>query len=98
MRCRGAARWAVLVGALLEWQVSPQWEFAAPMMIVRQLGREDLDAQVSAECDPGRLAELFAARPAVRHCPQLMARQVRDLCRFLVARHGGVVVAVWTGL
>lgn len=62
------------------------------------LGREELDTQVSAECDPGRQAELFAAQPAAHHFPQLMARQVRDLCRFLVARHGGLAAAVWTGL
>ncbi|MFF2078519.1 HhH-GPD-type base excision DNA repair protein [Kitasatospora sp. NPDC058162] len=86
---------AVLVGALLDWQVPSEWAFAQPAVIARRLGGEDLDTHRIAQHDPAHLAALFAAPPAVHDSPALMARRVQELCRHLVARHDGRAAAVW---
>ncbi|MFF4818914.1 HhH-GPD-type base excision DNA repair protein [Kitasatospora sp. NPDC001309] len=89
---------ALLVGALLDRQIPTESAFAAPATIAWRLGCEDLDADRIAWHDPGHLAALFAARPAVHAYPEVMARRVQELCRHLVARHGGRASAVWEGV
>ncbi|MGW2545602.1 HhH-GPD-type base excision DNA repair protein [Kitasatospora sp. NPDC001574] len=86
---------ALLVGAVMDRNVSPDRAFAAPAVIARRLGADDLHAHRIALHDPGRLAALFAAGPAVHDFPALMARRVQELCRHLVARYEGRATAVW---
>ncbi|MGW6915597.1 HhH-GPD-type base excision DNA repair protein [Kitasatospora sp. NPDC054939] len=83
------------MAALMDGQVPTERAFAAPMTIALRLGREDLYAQELAFYDPRKLIALFTAPPAVHAFPALTARQVQELCRFLLARYGGDAARLW---
>lgn len=87
---------ALLIGMLLDQQVTIEKAFTSPRDLARRLGHEP-DAAELAGYDPGALAELFSQRPALHRYPKAMAGRVQQLCRALVDGYGGDAAAVWTG-
>ncbi|HEX2040116.1 MAG TPA: HhH-GPD-type base excision DNA repair protein [Acidimicrobiales bacterium] len=85
---------ALLVGMVLDQQVPLEWAFAAPLRLRERLGGR-LDAADIAGRDPGELAEVFAARPALHRFPGSNAKRVQELCRILVDEYGGRADRVW---
>ena len=85
---------ALLVGLVLDQQVTVQKAFAGPRELERRLGR--LDAADIAGMDPEELERVFAERPAIHRFPGSMAKRVQELCRTIVSEYGGRTERVWT--
>jgi uncharacterized HhH-GPD family protein len=87
---------ALLIGMLLDQQVTIEKAFTSPRDLVRRLGHEPTAAEL-AGFDPGALAAIFSARPALHRYPRAMAGRVQQLCQHIVDRYGGDPAGVWTG-
>lgn len=85
---------ALLIGFVLDQQVTIQTAFRAPLELSRRLGT--LDPAVIGGLDPDELAAVFARRPALHRFPGTMARRVGELCRLVVERYGGDAARIWT--
>jgi uncharacterized HhH-GPD family protein len=84
---------ALLLGMLLDQQISMEKAFAGPYVPQERLGH--LDARRIAEHDPDDFAALVARTPAVHRFPGSMAGRLQALCRALVEQYGGRAEAVW---
>jgi uncharacterized HhH-GPD family protein len=84
---------ALLVGFVLDQQVTVQKAFAGPLEIRRRLGA--FDAAAIAGTDPGELEAVFRTRPAIHRFPGNMARRVQELCAAIVEDYGGRAERVW---
>jgi len=91
----GAHPLALLIGFVLDQQVSVQKAFSSPLELSKRLG--GLDAKAIAAMDPGALEEVFRTKPALHRFPANMARRAQEHCRFLVSEYGGDPAAVWEG-
>jgi uncharacterized HhH-GPD family protein len=86
---------ALLIGMLLDQQVSLERAFSAPLDLVRRLGHEPAAAEL-ADFDPVALAAIFSERPALHRYPKAMAARVQDLARLLVEQYDGDAARLWT--
>ena len=84
---------ALLVGFVLDQQVTVQKAFSGPLEIRRRLG--SFDASTIAGTDPGELEELFRQKPAIHRFPGNMARRVQELCAVVAEDYGGRAERVW---
>jgi len=84
---------ALLVGFVLDQQVTVQKAFSGPLEIRRRLGT--LEAAAIAGTDPGELEAAFRTRPAIHRFPGNMARRVQELCAAIVEDYGGRAERVW---
>jgi uncharacterized HhH-GPD family protein len=87
---------ALLIGMLLDQQVTIEKAFTSPRDLVRRLGHEPTAAELAA-FDPGALAAIFSAQPALHRYPRAMAGRVQQLCQQIVDRYGGDPAGVWAG-
>jgi uncharacterized HhH-GPD family protein len=87
---------ALLIGMLLDQQISLEHAFSAPYHLQQRLGH-DLDARELADYDTGSLIAIFSQRPALHRFPKAMAARVQELCRLVVDRYDGDAARVWTG-
>lgn len=86
---------ALLIGMLLDQQVTIEKAFSGPADLVQRLGHE-LDAGELADYDPEALAAVFAQRPALHRFPRAMAARVQELCRLIAGRYEGDAARIWT--
>jgi uncharacterized HhH-GPD family protein len=84
---------ALLIGFVLDQQVSVQTAFIGPLKIKERLGT--LDAGDIASTDPDRLEAVFRERPAVHRFPGSMAMRVRDLSAHIEAEYDGDAARLW---
>jgi len=82
---------ALLVGFVLDQQVTVQKAFAGPLVLRERLGA--LDADTLAEAD---LEAVFRARPAIHRFPGAMAQRVHDLALHVREHYDGDAARVWT--
>jgi len=85
---------AMLIGFVLDQQVTVQHAFHGPLELRRRIGT--LDPGAIARMDPGRLAAAFAQRPAIHRFPAAMAQRVQALCALIVDEYGGDASRLWT--
>jgi uncharacterized HhH-GPD family protein len=85
---------ALLIGFVLDQQVSVQKAFSSPLELQRRLGA--LDAETIAGMEPSELEQVFRERPALHRFPGNMARRVQELCAALVSDYGGRAERLWT--
>jgi uncharacterized HhH-GPD family protein len=85
---------ALLVGFVLDQQVSVQKAFSGPMELRRRVG--SLEAGAIAGMDPGELEAAFRERPALHRYPGAMARRTQELCAAIVSDYDGDAARVWT--
>jgi uncharacterized HhH-GPD family protein len=85
---------ALLIGFVLDQQVTVQSAFTGPLKIKERLGT--LGAGEIASTDPDGLEEVFRHRPAIHRFPGSMAARVRDLCALVEAEYGGDAARLWT--
>jgi len=85
---------ALLIGMLLDQQVSLERAFSAPLDLVRRLGHEPSAAEL-ADFDPEALARIFSERPALHRYPRAMAARVQELARLIVDTYDGEAAQVW---
>src|SRR5579859_4415975 len=86
---------ALLIGMVLDQQVTLEKAFAGPLDLVRRLGHEPTAAEL-AEFDPAALAAIFSERPALHRYPKAMAARVQELARLIVADYDGDSAALWS--
>lgn len=86
---------ALLIGFVLDQQVTVQTAFRGPLELSRRLGGS-LDPARIAGLDPDALAAIFAERPALHRFPSTMAGRVGALCRIVVERYDGDAARIWT--
>ncbi len=82
---------ALLVGFVLDQQVSVQKAFAGPLALRERLGA--IDAATLASAD---LEQVFRIRPAIHRFPAAMARRVHDLAVHVSERYDSDAARVWT--
>ena len=82
---------ALLIGFVLDQQVSVQKAFSGPYELKQRLGT--LDAATLAEAD---LEPVFRERPAIHRFPASMAKRVHELAVHIRDRYDGAAARVWT--
>ena len=82
---------ALLVGFVLDQQVTVQKAFAGPLAIRERLGALDASTLASADLEP-----IFRERPAVHRFPGSMAKRVHDLAVHIRDEYDGDAARVWT--
>ncbi len=87
---------ALLIGMVLDQQVTMEKAFAGPAVIAERMGGR-LDVQAIADADPEEFGALCAQRPAIHRFPGAMAKRVQGVCRVLVAEYGGDASRLWDG-
>jgi len=82
---------ALLIGFVLDQQVSVQKAFSGPLVLKERLGT--LDAATLADAD---LEPVFRGRPAIHRFPGAMATRVHELAVHVRDRYDGDAARVWT--
>ncbi|MEA2156775.1 MAG: hypothetical protein QOE11_2915 [Solirubrobacteraceae bacterium] len=82
---------ALLVGFVLDQQVTVQKAFAGPLALRERLGSLDPEVIAAADLEP-----LFRERPAIHRFPGAMAQRVHDLAVHICERYDGDAARVWT--
>jgi uncharacterized HhH-GPD family protein len=82
---------ALLVGFVLDQQVTVQKAFAGPLAIKERLGAFDAATLAAADLEP-----VFRQKPAIHRYPGAMAKRVHDLAAYVLARYDGDAARVWT--
>ena len=85
---------ALLIGFVLDQQVTVQKAFSGPLELQRRLGH--LDPARIAATDPAELEAVFKQKPAIHRFPGSMATRVQALCAFVAERYDGDGGRVWT--
>jgi uncharacterized HhH-GPD family protein len=85
---------ALLIGFVLDQQVSVQKAFSGPLELKRRLG--SLDAGEIAGADPGELDRIFREKPALHRYPGTMAQRTQDLAAAVASDYDGDAARVWT--
>jgi uncharacterized HhH-GPD family protein len=85
---------ALLIGFVLDQQVTVQKAFGGPAELKRRLGH--LDARRIADMDPSELDAVFRERPALHRFPGNMATRVQALCRAIADAYADDATRVWS--
>src|SRR5690348_18393491 len=85
---------ALLIGMLLDQQVTLEKAFTSPRDLVRRLGHEPT-AQELADYDPDALVAIFSERPALHRYPRAMAARVQEMCALIVDTYDGDAARLW---
>ncbi|MFV2064760.1 MAG: HhH-GPD-type base excision DNA repair protein [Chloroflexota bacterium] len=85
---------ALLIGFVLDQQVSVQKAFGGPLELKRRVGT--IDAAALAGMDPGDLDEAFRERPALHRFPGSMAKRTQALCVAIATNYDGDAAMVWS--
>jgi uncharacterized HhH-GPD family protein len=84
---------ALLIGFVLDQQVSVLKAFSGPLELKRRIG--SLDARAIAEMSPAALEEAFRRQPALHRFPGSMARRTQELARAVTETYGGDAARIW---
>ena len=82
---------ALLIGFVLDQQVTVQKAFAGPLVIRERLGTIDAHRLAATDLEP-----VFKQRPAVHRFPGSMAQRVQALAAHVAERYDGDAARVWT--
>jgi uncharacterized HhH-GPD family protein len=82
---------ALLIGFVLDQQVTVQKAFSGPLALKERLG--SIDAATVADAD---LEPVFRVKPAIHRFPGNMAKRVHDLAVYVRDTYDGDAKRVWT--
>lgn len=82
---------ALLVGFVLDQQVTVQKAFTGPLALRERLGSLDADTLAAADLEP-----IFREKPAIHRFPGSMAQRVHELAVHVRDLYGGDAARVWT--
>jgi uncharacterized HhH-GPD family protein len=82
---------ALLIGFVLDQQVSVQKAFSGPLALQQRLGTLEAGAIAAADLEP-----VFREKPAIHRFPGSMAGRVHDLAVHVVEQYDGDAARVWT--
>jgi uncharacterized HhH-GPD family protein len=81
---------ALLVGFVLDQQVTVQKAFSGPLALQERLGTIDAATLATADLEP-----VFRERPAIHRFPGSMAKRVQELAVHVRDRYDGDAARVW---
>lgn len=84
---------ALLLGMLLDQQVTMESAFAGPRKIHERMGQ--LDAAAIAAADPEEFAALCATPPAVHRFPGSMATRIQAVCAVVASDYDNRAANLW---
>lgn len=87
---------ALLLGMVLDQQVTMEKAFAGPAVIAERMGGT-LDVAAIAAADPEEFAAMCARPPAIHRFPGSMAGRLQAVCRILVEDWNGDAAEMWGG-
>jgi uncharacterized HhH-GPD family protein len=82
---------ALLVGFVLDQQITVQKAFGGPLALRERLGAFDADTLAAAD-----LESVFRVKPAIHRYPGSMAKRVHELAVYVRDQYGGDAARVWT--
>src|SRR3954470_23161764 len=82
---------ALLVGFVLDQQITVQHAFGGPLALKQRLGSIDAKTLAAADLEP-----VFRQRPAIHRYPRSMAKRVHDLAVYIRDTYDGDAARVWT--
>ena len=82
---------ALLIGFVLDQQVSVQKAFSGPLVLRDRLGAIDADTVAGADLEP-----IFRERPAIHRFPGSMAQRVQAMAVVVRDEYGGDAARIWT--
>ena len=88
---------ALLIGMVLDQQVTMEKAFAGPAVIAERMGGR-LDVRAIADADPKLFAAICAQRPAVHRFPGAMAKRVQATCQVVAQTYDGDAANIWSGV
>ncbi len=88
---------ALLIGMVLDQQVTMEKAFAGPAVIAERMGGR-LDVAAIADADPEQFGAMCTRPPAIHRFPGAMAKRVQATCRVLVDQYDGNAANLWAGV
>ncbi len=90
---------ALMIGMLLDQQVTMEFAFSAPRMLELRLAEigVPLDAGAIASLSEAEVDEIFRRKPALHRFPGSMGKRTHALCVYLTEHYDGRADAVWEG-
>jgi uncharacterized HhH-GPD family protein len=88
---------ALLLGMVLDQQVTMEKAFWAPSELARRMGGS-LDPAAIASYNPEKFVALFSERPALHRFPGSMAGRVQAVCQIVLDEYGGKADGIWKKL
>jgi uncharacterized HhH-GPD family protein len=82
---------ALLIGFVLDQQVTVQKAFEGPLVLRERVGTLDAGALATMDLEP-----VFREKPAIHRFPGSMAQRVRDLAAHVAERYGGDAGRLWS--
>jgi uncharacterized HhH-GPD family protein len=82
---------ALLVGFVLDQQITVQKAFSGPLDLRERLGSIDAATLASADLEP-----VFRERPAIHRFPGSMAKRVHDMAVYVRDNYDGDAARIWT--
>ena len=84
---------ALLIGFILDQQITTIKAFSGPLELRRRVGT--LDAAALAAIDPADLDTVFRRTPALHRFPGTMATRVRVACAIVAEQYAGDASRIW---
>ena len=84
---------ALMIGMLLDQQVTLEWAFAGPATLRARLGH--LDPASIAGMDEDQFVAVCCEQPAIHRFPALMARRIQAMCVTLRDDYGARAESIW---
>lgn len=88
---------ALVVGMLLDQQVSMETAFVGPAKLQRRMG-ERFDAAAIAAMDPAEFEAICREKPAIHRFPAAMAGRIHELARHVVDNYDGDAAKIRKGV
>ncbi|MBB2942364.1 putative HhH-GPD family protein [Actinoplanes lutulentus] len=87
---------AVLLGLVLDQQITMEKAFTSPYVLAQRLGHEPTAVEL-ADFEPEALLAIFAEPPALHRFPKAMAARVQEVCRVVADQYDGEAANLWAG-
>jgi uncharacterized HhH-GPD family protein len=88
---------AVVLGIVLDQQITLEKAFTSPWVLAQRLGHEPTAAEL-ADFDPEALVAIFSEPPALHRFPKAMAARVQEVCRVITDEYDGDAAGLWRGV
>ena len=85
---------ALLIGFVLDQQVTVQKAFDGPRAILERVGT--LEPAKLAKMSTPKLEKAFAEKPAIHRYPSAMAKRVQGCMQIVAEQYGGDASRIWT--
>jgi uncharacterized HhH-GPD family protein len=82
---------ALLIGFVLDQQITVQKAFVGPLVLQGRIGSIDAETVAGADLEP-----VFRERPAIHRYPGSMAKRVHDMAVHVRDEYGGDAAKIWT--